>query len=172
MKIRISELRAAIRQAIREAAGDEAPTPAAAWQELPDASLDSEVDSFFVAAETGEDKLGESLLREAEPGEDVPAEDAKAAPELPQAAEGELKVDVARFAREVAHLVENVDNLIDVKGTILRRALNYLGEKYGKEQTDLVKDVLETQYSLYYDNDADEPTVAPAADRAGPAMAG
>jgi hypothetical protein len=170
MKIRISELRAAVRNAIREAAEDV--PPVAVWQELPDASLDSEIDSFLVAAESGDNDLEEAFLHEAEPGEDIPAEDIKSAPDPIATEKDDPKIDVTGFAREVAHLVENVDNLIDVKGTILRRALNYVGEKYGKEQTGLVKDILETQYGLYYDNDAEEPTVAPAADRAGPAMAG
>lgn len=167
MKIKVSKLRSIIREALEEA---EAAPETVPWPEIPDASLDSEIDTFLVAAESGDSALGESLLREADP--EAGAEDDGETPSAPEPGNSAPKVDTAAFARDVAHLVENFDNLIDVKGVVLRRAINYVGKKYGKEQADLVKDVLESQYGLFYDSDSDEPPTAPAADRAGPAMAG
>ncbi len=175
MKVRLKDLRRVILEALEEAEGD---APAGAdgappFHPLEDDSFDVKLDNYFVDAEAAKaNELGESWLHEAEdtstPGAapDGGADDA-AKPDIP---EEEQKIDAANFSREVARLIENFTNLFDVKGVVLRRALNYVGQKYGKEQAETVKDVLESQFGVYSD-EKEEPE-APAADRAGPALAG
>ncbi len=179
MKLRVKDLRRIIFEALEEAQGDE-PTSSgdagegAPYHELEDASFDVKLDNYFVDSENGgKDDMGESWLREAE--DDPPAPQggeagAEEAPQGPDIPEEDMKIDAAGFAREVAHLIENFTNLLDVKGVVLRRALNYVGKKYGKEQSNTVRDVLETQFGVYSD-EKEEPQ-APGAANAGPALAG
>lgn len=176
MKIRIEELRKLIAEALSEAEEGEGGQPP--FHELPDASLDVKIDNFLVDAEAkDEDQLGESLLREAEPGEEPdgaedpqpPASD-NPVPDDSNIPDDPPEIDAAQFSREVARLVDNFERLFDIKGVVLRRALNYVGQKYGKQQAKTVQDVLETQFGIYLE-EKEEPE-APGADRAGPAMAG
>lgn len=170
MKVSVGFLRKMIREALEEAEGEE-PAPAAQWVELPDASFDVKIDKFLVDAESNDD-IDESFIWEAE--EESPDDDPAAAEDetstLP-ADQPEQKLDVGKVSREISRLIDNFDNLIDVKGLVLRRALNYVGQKYGKEQANQVRDVLETQFGLHL-SDEEESPVAPPADRAGPALAG
>lgn len=176
MKVRLGDLRRVINEALEEAEGD-APDAGSdgspPFHEMEDDSFDVKIDSYFVDAEASkENELGESWLREAEDtstpdaAPDGGAQDA-AAPDIPVE---DQKIDAANFARETARLIENFTNLFDVKGIVLRRALNYVGKKYGKEQSKTVQDVLESQFGVY-SNEKEEPE-APGADRAGPALAG
>lgn len=175
MKIRLGELRKIIYEALEEAEGD-APEGAPPYHDLEDDSLDVKLDNYFVDSEGGDKEgMGESWLREAEDdppapqgGEaDAAGDEAPKGPDIPGE---EMKIDAAGFAREIAHLIENFTNLMDVKGVVLRRALNYVGRKYGKEQSKTVQDVLETQFGVYSD-EKEEPQ-APGAANAGPALAG
>lgn len=177
MKIRLGDLRKIIFEALEEAEGD-APEGGPPYHELEDDSFDVKLDNYFIDSENGrKEDMGESWLREAEDdppapegGEAPPPEGEEPAAAGPDIPEEEMKIDAASFAREVAHLIENFTNLLDVKGVVLRRALNYVGKKYGKEQSKTVKDVLETQFGVYSD-EKEEPQ-APGAANAGPALAG
>lgn len=153
MKIRLGELRKIIFEALEEAEGN-APKGALPYHDLEDDSLDVKLDNYFVDSEGG--AAGAPAGDEAPKGSDIPEE--------------EMKIDAAGFAREIAHLIENFTNLMDVKGVVLRRSLNYVGRKYGKEQSKTVQDVLETQFGVYSD-EKEEPQ-APGAANAGPALAG
>jgi hypothetical protein len=175
VKVRLGQLRQIILEALEEAEGDPnaGAEGAPPFHEMEDDSFDVKLDNYFIDAEVSkENELGESWLREAE---DTSTPDAapdggavdSSQPNIPQE---EKKVDAANFAREVARLIENFTNLFDIKGVVLRRSLNYVGKKYGKEQAKTVQDVLESQFGVYSE-EKDEPE-APAADRAGPALAG
>jgi hypothetical protein len=174
MRIRLGELRKIIFEVLEEAEGG-APRGGPPYHELEDDSLDVKLDNYFVDSENGgKEDMGESWLREAEDDPPTPqGREAPAGAEVPKGpdiSKEEMKIDAAGFARDVAHLIENFTNLMDVKGIVLRRALNYVGKKYGKEQSKTVKDVLETQFGVYSD-EKEEPQ-APGAANAGPALAG
>lgn len=172
MKLKVGTIRKLIREALREA--EDAPQPAQ-WTDMADASFDVKIDNYLVEGEAPKDPMVEDYdMLEADEDDAAAEEDAEAGedPEskLP-ANQPEEKIDVNNYCREVARLVENFENLMDTKGIVLRRALNFVGQKYGKEQAETVKGVLETQFGLHLSDEEEEPT-APAADRAGPSMAG
>lgn len=172
MKMKVKELRKIIFEALAEAEED-APAGGHPWHDLPDASFDVKLDDFFVDSETKSDQeLGESVLRGLFEAEDQPDQGGgeEQQPPTGDAPDEEKKIDVNSFSREVARMIENFENLIDIKGVVLRRALNYVGQKYDKGQAKLVQDVLESQFGIYSEEKEEEP--APPADRAGPALAG
>jgi hypothetical protein len=89
---------------------------------------------------------------------------------------GADSINVEDFANNVARLIENYDSLLEVRSTILRRAINFLSKSYDLDVADSLRDVLKSQHSMVDGKTKreveEEEFVAPAADRAGPSGAG
>lgn len=126
-------------------------------------SLDAQVDKFLLQADKSDGNPApkqESFLREADE-ETPPPAPTPAAPAGPP-------IDAVAFCDSVARLVEKSDNLLDVKGTIIRRALNYVTKNYDAKQAKEVQQVLEGNFGLTPDaSDPYEDDVAPPATGAG-----
>lgn len=87
------------------------------------------------------------------------------------------KFDVEAFGNDVARLIENYDNLLEVRSTLLRRAKQFLEKAYSDEVVKAFEDTMRDDHGMEAGNssldlDADK-FAAPAADRAnGSAEAG
>jgi hypothetical protein len=136
-------------------------------------SLDNQIDRYFsdyesesrVSKMEGKDfkMMIRRFLSEAEGDE---SEDEKK-PEKLKAED----IDVENFLESVMRLVENYDALLEVRNTILRRAVNFLTKGYEPAVAKTFKENLLDVYDMEIgksklDLEADE-FQAPAADRAG-----
>lgn len=130
------------------------------WNALENDSFDMGLDSYFIDAEASVSEAAD------DEGEDVEKDEKSDDANTPAA-----ELNMPHFAAEVARLAENFSNLFDIEGTVVRRAINFVGSKYGKEQAKLLEDVLSTQFDLQSNSDQEELEV-PGADRAGPSLAG
>jgi hypothetical protein len=106
-------------------------------QKLANDSLDVALDSYF-------DKVGDTLDASGqvnkEPGQD---------------GEGTQEFSAVDFASDIANLVDRTDTLLDLKGTIARRAVNHVTEKYGADAGENVKQVLSANFDIEIDSDRD-----------------
>lgn len=75
------------------------------------------------------------------------------------------------FARDVANLIENFTNLIEIKKTVFRKAINMLSQSYSRNVVEEVKNILQEQYEIS-DSDSDDDEKAPYAADAGPVGSG
>jgi len=134
---------------------------------LNDDSLDAKVDAFLVQAESAqESSMEESIkkfvnqLLEADTPEG-------AAPQEPKT----LNVHV--FARESARLIDNLENLLDLRGIILRRCLNFVSKNYDEQTKKQVEDILSQDFSISQKSELEKEDHldVPNADRAGPNVA-
>jgi hypothetical protein len=82
----------------------------------------------------------------------------------------ENELDTGKYAREVYRLIDHFDSLIDVKEIILRRALNYIGENYTKEDAKAIEDILSKKFGIHLSSKEKETLSVPVADRAGPGL--
>lgn len=132
-------------------------------------SLDAQIDKFLLEYDPGAEQTtvaaaNEAFLREA--GEEAvaaPAADPNAG-KPPQPAK---KLDMMSFASDVARLVEKSDMLLDVKGTIVRRALNYITKNYDPKQAKDVAQILENNFGV-----SSEPGSDPYEDESAPFAVG
>jgi len=174
VKIRLGDLRRLIEQRLSEE--DEAAEPEAfkpqddSKTETGD-SLDMQVDRFLDEYEqeattqgpTSEGKFFRDVMRH------MIAEDADADLEA-----GEKKtvedINVEQYANSVANLIENIENLLEIKNTILRRVMNRLTEKYDLSVKEAFEETMEQQHGLAIGKselDIEDEFSAPPADRAG-----
>jgi hypothetical protein len=79
-------------------------------------------------------------------GGDAPADGAGAQPS--QAAMKTPRLDLAKFAGAVARLVENYDQLLDPRTTILNRARTYILNNYNEAMAEQLMTILQTNYQL------------------------
>lgn len=87
-----------------------------------------------------------------------------------EAGEEEVQFDVPTFADDVARLIFNYDTLIDMEQAIFSKAKEFLEQKYGKDASDELEDILSRKYQLEFeksDPEASEKEVFAA--QAGPA---
>lgn len=68
--------------------------------------------------------------------------------EKDEGGEGEQEFSPLDFANDVANLVDRVNTLLDLDGTIGRRAFNYVSEKYGPDAADNFKQVLSANFDV------------------------
>jgi Rps23 Pro-64 3,4-dihydroxylase Tpa1-like proline 4-hydroxylase len=105
------------------------------------------------------------FLLEAE--EDEETEKAEEEPEKLKAEE----IDVENFLDSVMRLVDNYDALLEIRNTILRRAINFLIKGYEPAAANAFKENLQDVYGIEVGKSKseieDEDFQAPAADRAG-----
>ncbi len=101
-------------------------------------------------------------------GGDAPAEPP---PEQPEQKSGRA-LDAVTFAENVARLVEKHESLLDLRGTIVRRALNWVTKNYDAKQSKEVAQILEGNFGITPQNDADNYSddEAPRAAQAGPGL--
>lgn len=80
-------------------------------------------------------------------------------------------LDVQEFANEVARLINNVDNLLEFRNTILRRALNNLNKSYDQSIVHQFEILMEDEHGLVVGKsqlDREDEIVPPFGDHAGP----
>lgn len=133
---------------------------------LNDDSIDVKIDAFLVAAESNEDEsMEESVNRFVKV---LLEDDSPETPEAPPPEQKKLNVHV--FARESARLIDNFENLVDVKGILLRRCLNFVKKNYDDSTVKQVEDILSQDFSISQKSnlDKEDDVIAPTADRAGP----
>jgi hypothetical protein len=107
-------------------------------QKLANDSLDVALDSYF-------DKVDDTLDASGEANKE-PAEDGS----------GEMQFSASDFASDVANLVDRAQTLLDLSGTIARRAVNHVGEKYGHDAAENVKQILSANFDIEVDYDRDD----------------
>lgn len=66
------------------------------------------------------------------------------------------EIDIDAFASEVARLVQNTEYLLDLKGSIIQMAENYLKSSHGEDSADSLVEVLETSYNLSKESKQDD----------------
>lgn len=191
--LRLSQLKKLISEEARKIIKEEKEE-----EEKGEDSLDSQVDSYLSDFERKSKKeivrkesrdyqtFLRKLLREAEEDEEAPAEE-EPEEEEPEGEEGgeegeedeEEKepeklttedIDVETFADEVVRLIENYDSLLEMRNTILRRAVNYLLKSYEPDVGDSFKEVLEDSHGIEIGKskfEMEDEFMAPRADRAG-----
>lgn len=148
-------------------------------------SLDNQIDALFSDYEAdsrnskneGRDFRGlvRRFLLEAEEDEDKKAEDKKAEDKTSKKTEVKKltidDIDVDNFMENVVRLVDNYDSLLEVRNTILRRAINYLLKGYEPDVADAFKESLIEMHGIQIGKTKsemeDENFQPPAADRAG-----
>ena len=110
-------------------------------------SVDNELNALFVDFETdalravkGEDKNENrrySLMRVLYEREEIP------------------EIDMETFAGDVARLVQNYDALLDMEALIVKKAEDYITEKYGEEMAAALLDILQLRYDISLDVEED-----------------
>ena len=84
-------------------------------------------------------------------------------------------LDMGSFVADVMRLVDNYDSLLEVKNTILRRAVNHLAKNYENSAKDAFKEELLESYGIEIgqsESEKNEEFAAPRAAAAGPAGGG
>jgi len=76
-------------------------------------------------------------------------------------------LNLNEFATNVARLIDNYENLLDVRTVIMTRALQYITEHYGEESSGNLRDLLESQYNIKPTGDYVPEPVPPMAVGAG-----
>lgn len=153
-------------------------------------SLDDQVDKFLVDYES-EAKLSKTegldfrsmtrrFLLEAEDDEedkkDEDEEEEKVDKEDEEDESEDKKLeldelDMSSYVRDVMRLVDNYDSLLEVRNTILRRAVNYVSDRYEPDAVEAFKEELLESYGIEIgrsDADKEDEFQAPKAGAAGP----
>ena len=58
------------------------------------------------------------------------------------------QIDMETFAADIARLVMNYDSLLDMKAIIMKKAQDYIAEKYDDEKVEELIDILNLRYDL------------------------
>jgi len=146
-------------------------------------SLDDQIDRYFndyeseaKSAKVESRDWRRTLRRLFEAEGDEPAEEEGAEAEEPaKLSSDDIKID--SFLDSVMRLVDNYDSLLEVRNTILRRAVNFLNKNYEPDVAQQFKDSLRDSYGFDIGKSAkdvsDEQFTAPPAERAsGPSGGG
>ena len=115
----------------------------------PEESLDAKVLSFFSKADRAgtEDGIAREPLNMSGVEESVRRRSMKILLEE-EIIDASESVDVNTFASEVSRLIHHANTLLDVKGTIITMAQNYLTESYDKNVGAELVEILERDYNL------------------------
>lgn len=124
----------------------------------PEKSIDAQILAFFTKAErmsigaaTARDPLSVSGVEETLRRKDMRFLFEEAESELDQP-----EINIETFASEVARLIQNAEYLLDLKGSIIQMAENYLKNSHGEEASSSLAEVLETNYDLSKEAKQDE----------------
>lgn len=165
MSITIKELRQFIRTCINEEQNVD-------HEEVGD-SLDSQVDRYLSSYENSAKTVkkessyrrGRRLIekKDEDTGDDVPTAPSKLTTQ---------DLDVEAFADDVARLIDNYDNLLEVKKTLIKRAINFISKTYDGDVVSAFKRAMQNNHSSSADKSGfeheDSDFAAPRADFAGP----
>jgi len=144
-------------------------------KELKEDSVDLQIDSYFVDYESeakrlkaeGTDfrRLTRQFLLEAEDDKESKEDKKDSADKKKLSVED---IDLENFAVGVVRLIDNYDSLLEIKLTIAKRATNFLLKNYDALIAKEFKEILSEQFDIFVDHpeQADEPYLAPPADRA------
>ena len=152
-------------------------------------SVDNQIDRYLAAYESeAKSSIKEARdwrmtvrrLLEAEEGEEEPADDEGGEEEGEEEKPKKLpadSIDIESYVNSVMRLVENYDSLLELRDTILRRAVNFIGKNYESTAVNQFRDSLRDAYGFdigkSVDDVQDEQHPAPPADRAsGPGGGG
>lgn len=110
------------------------------------------------------------------PDADAGGEDAAPAPAAAPPKETIDEIDMEEFANNVARLIENYENLLEVRSTLVRRSINFISKNYDQTAVTSLESLLRDKHGMA-DGETkqevdDELFQAPRADRAGPGGAG
>lgn len=90
--------------------------------------------------------------------------------------EGQQDFSVVDFASDVANLVDRANELLDLDGTMARRAYNYVSENHGPDAAENFKQVLEGNFQIFIeaqpDMEGERNAMRPAAVGAGAGSGG
>jgi len=116
-----------------------------------------------------EEEEEEDVDIEDEPLEDEPAEEEEEDVEDPEPAGSEdveadapevtpkLPLDVDAFTKRIARLAMNSEKLLDVKTTVINRAMNFIIDNYDQAHVDKMKEILDSQFDFNLDGGKDIP---------------
>jgi len=138
-------------------------------------SLDDQIDRYFNDYESEaksakvESRDWRRTLRRLFEAEGDEAAEAEETPETPtKLSADDIRVD--SFLDSVMRLIDNYDSLLEVRNTILRRAVNFLNKNYEPDVAQQFKDSLRDAYGFDIGKStrdvSDEQFPAPPADRA------
>jgi len=188
-KIKLNELKRLIASEARKIISE-----AKKSEETGEDSVDAQIDQYFANYELeGKNSKNEGMdfrrfmrrfLNEAE---EEPEEEDKEEPKEEESKEEEPEkvekkkltsddIDVDSFVDSVVRLVNNYDALLEVRNTILRRAVNFLLKGYEPTVADSFEESLLDRHGMEIGKSKqekqDEDFVAPPADRAGASPGG
>jgi len=125
----------------------------------PEKSLDAQVLAFFTKAERA--SIGSAAARD--PLEASNVEESirrKSMRFLFEAGEepedGKPKINLETFASEVARLIGNAEYLLDIKGTVLKMAENYVKNAYDEDSSDTLLEILDKEYDITAESKQEE----------------
>jgi hypothetical protein len=129
-------------------------------------SLDAEVDRLlttFLQDAKSKQLESRSRIKEAESRRFEKPADGKQ--------KGIEQVDCARLAQSMQRLIESPEDMLDLKGLVLRRCVSFISQRYDEPTVEALKRQLAQRgidFNDVHGNNADLEHPAPRADRAGP----
>ena len=106
-------------------------------EKLANDSVDVALDGYFKQSAETLDLTGGANKERAEDGE------------------GQQDFSVVDFASDIANLVERANDLLDLDGTVARRAYNYVVQNHGPDAAENFKQVLEGNFQIYIEPQPD-----------------
>jgi len=134
-------------------------------------SIDADLEALLIDFETQARKTKEIETSSAEEFETAPVEESlKLSMLIEQDESGvyEEEIDLDRFTAEVARLVKNYTNLLDMEKMIINKSREFIVSRYGEEAEQELLDKL----SMKHDIDIDEPTIPRETDLEVPVAVG
>lgn len=106
-------------------------------EKLANDSVDVALDSYFKKSAETLGLTGDANKEKAEEGE------------------GQQDFSVVDFASDIANVVERANELLDLDGTIARRAYNYVSENHGPDAAENFKQVIEANFQIFIEPQPD-----------------
>ena len=116
----------------------------------PEESLDARVLAFLSKADRlgTDDEVARDPLNISDVKESIRLKSMKILLEEESLVKDDVGTDVNTFTSEISRLIQHADTLLDIKGTIITMAQNYLTKAYDKNVGDQFVEILERDYNL------------------------
>ena len=116
----------------------------------PEESLDARVLAFLSKADRlgTDDEVARDPLNMSDVKESIRLKSMKILLEEESLVKDDVGTDVNTFTSEISRLIQHADTLLDIKGTIITMAQNYLTKAYDKNVGDQFVEILERDYNL------------------------
>lgn len=116
----------------------------------PEESLDARVLAFLSKADRlgTDDEIARDPLNISDVKESIRLKSMKILLEEESLVKDDVGTDVNTFTSEISRLIQHADTLLDIKGTIITMAQNYLTKAYDKNVGDQFVEILERDYNL------------------------